>query len=132
MLSSSFVDESTILNELATSPVFHEYANLTLIIRSINGDSRTCVSLACYQVCISTSWAICESSTTIEGYECIAVLISTLESDTAIGSATICSPLTLAESRHCLTNLVQTDEVLSHIMIQRGSHITRSLVFTEV
>ncbi len=43
MLSSSFVDESTILTDLATSPVLHENTDLTLIIRSINGDSRTCV-----------------------------------------------------------------------------------------
>ena len=118
MLSSSFVDESTIINELATSPVFHEYANLTLIFRSINSDSRTCVSLACYQVCISTSWAICESRTTIEGYECITVLISTLEGDTTVSSTTLVCPLTLTESRNSLTNLVQTDEVLSQIMIQ--------------
>jgi len=119
MLSSSIVDERTILTYLATLPILHEYANLTLSSRSINGDSRTCVSLACYQVCISTSWAFCESSTTIEGYECITVLISTLEGDTTLGrSTTIVGPLTLTESWNSLTNLVQTDEVLSHIMIQ--------------
>jgi len=132
MLSSRSIDKSTIINELATLPVFHEYANLTLITRSINGDSRTCVSLACYQVCISTSWAICKGSTTIEGYECIAVLVSTLESDTAVSSTTLVCPLTLTESRNSLTNLVQTDEVLSQIMIQCSFHVTRSLVFTEV
>ena len=28
----------------------------------VNIYPRTCVSLACYQICISTSWAICEST----------------------------------------------------------------------
>ena len=72
--------------------------------------------LTSYHVGISTSWAICEGSTTIEGYERIAIVSSTLESDTILTCClpTICCPLTLTESRNSLTNLVQTDEVLSY------------------
>ena len=114
--------------------IYNENTELTLSSRSINGDSSTSVSLACYHVGISTIRAICECCTTIDGYECIAViLISTLEGDTALGrSTTIVGPLTLTQSRNSLTDLVQTDEVLSDIMIQCCSHIACSLVVTEI
>ena len=101
-------------------------------LRSVYGDSRTCVGLTSNNISICACWAICKCSTTIEGYECVAVLVSTLEGDTTIGFTTVIGPLTLTECRNCLTNLVQTDEVLSYIMIQCGSHITRSLIITEV
>ena len=71
---------------------------------------------------------------TIEGYERIAILVSTLESDTILTCCltTICCPLTLTESRNSLTDLVQTDEVLSYIVIQSSCYVTCSLILTEV
>ena len=131
-LSRSCVDEWAILAYYTASPILYKYTYLTLCCRSVYGDSRTSICLTSNNISICAFWAICKCGTTIEGYECVAILVSTLEGDTTIGSTTILGPLTLTECRNCLTNLVQTNEVLSQIMIQCGIHITRSLIFTEV
>ena len=126
------IDEGAILSYLTSGPVFDEYTHLSLVGGSRDGDGRTRIGLSCHYVGVCTAGASCKGSSSVECHQRIAVFISTLEGDAAIGSTSVGSPLSLAQGRHSLTYLVEPDEVLCQVVVECGCSVTAGRIFTKV
>ena len=129
------VDKLTVFAYFTTFPVLNEHAELSFVIRSLNGD-RTAnggVWLTCNEVNVCSRRHIIECCATVYCYECVTlVLVCALESPSAVSLAAVEGVLSLTQCRHCLANLIQSDDVLCEVSVKCLRHVTVGCICSEV